>query len=121
MMSSTTAIASTSNLTPSDTRSPSTASTPTANAMSVAIGIAQPGRGIATAGEQHEHDRRRDRPGHGRERRKRRGPPVAQLAVDELTLDLQSDDEEEHRHQAVVDPVLQVLVDAQHVHVRRPQ
>ena len=30
---------------------------------------------------------------------------VAQLAVDQLALDLQPDDEEEHGHQPVVDPV----------------
>ena len=34
----------------------------------------------------------------------RRGQ-VEQLAIEELALDLQPDHEEEHRHQAVVDPV----------------
>jgi hypothetical protein len=42
MMSSTIATVSRNNLTPEDTRSPSRASTPTANAMSVAAGMAQP-------------------------------------------------------------------------------
>jgi hypothetical protein len=33
------------------------------------------------------------------------------VPVDELTLDLEGDDEEEDRHQAVVDQVLQILLD----------
>ncbi len=36
---------------------------------------------------------------------------VAQVTVDHLTLDLEPDDEEEDRHQAVVDHVLDVLVE----------
>ena len=42
---------------------------------------------------------------------------VAQLADDELALDLQPDDEEEDRHQPVVDPVAQVEVQRR----RRPR
>ena len=37
--------------------------------------------------------------------RERHGPPIAELADDELALDLHPDDEEEHRHQQVVDDV----------------
>ena len=35
----------------------------------------------------------------------------AQVAVDDLSLDLERDQEEEQGHQAVVDPVAEVLVD----------
>ena len=41
------------------------------------------------------------------DRRERGAARLAQLAVDELALDLEPDDEEEERHQAVVDPLLQ--------------
>jgi hypothetical protein len=51
----------------------------------------------------------------------RGGATVAQLAPGELALDLQPDDEEEQRHQAVVDPVLQVLVNPGDVHVGGPE
>ena len=37
--------------------------------------------------------------------------PVAQLADHELALDLHADDEEEERHQQVVDHVAEVLVE----------
>ena len=40
----------------------------------------------------------------GRERRDRRVPPVSQGAGDELTLELEADDEEEHRQQPVRRP-----------------
>ena len=36
---------------------------------------------------------------------------VTQLAVDELALDLEPDDEEEDGHQPVVDPLVQVEVE----------
>ena len=39
-------------------------------------------------------------------------PPLAQLAQVELALGLEPDDEEEERHQALVDPVAQVVRDA---------
>ena len=38
---------------------------------------------------------------------------IAQLALDQLALDLQADDEEEQRHQAVVDPLLEREVERQ--------
>ncbi len=54
------------------------------------------------------------RPDHARERSDRghrRGTPVAQLSERELTPDLEADDVEEPRHQAVVHPVLEIEVD----------
>ena len=73
-------------------------------AMSVAIGIAHPADAVAAGVdgevEQAGHDHPADR-GDGREGG---APRLAQLAVDELALDLQPDDEEEDRHQPVVDP-----------------
>ena len=66
-----------------------------------------------TAADDRGVDRRRDdHPADRGEHRQRRGPTILQLAGDELALDLEADDEEEQRHQAVVDEVLQVLVDA---------
>ena len=90
-------------------RPPSSASTPTANAMSVAIGMPHPSAPVA-AGVEREVDQRRARPCRRARRRPaaRRAARLAQLALDELALDLEADDEEEDRHQAVVDPVLQV-------------
>ncbi len=74
-----------------------------------------PARGPVTAGRveghvergRHHHaaDRRHDR--------QRGGPGVAQVAVDQLVLDLEPDHEEEDHHQGVVDPVLQGLVEMQ--------
>ena len=111
-MSSTMASASRNSLSDDGTRSPSRLSTPTAIAMSVAIGMPQPSRPV-TAGVDGEVDQRRDdHPADGGDRRHRRLPAVAQLAVDQLALDLQADDEEEDRHQPVVDPLPQVELDA---------
>ena len=92
-------------------RRPSRPSTPTAKAMSVAIGMPQPGAAVAAAGDQqvdpgrHQHAADRGHDG------QRRGLGVAQVAVHELVLDLQPDDEEEDHHQGVVDPVLQRLLE----------
>ena len=44
--------------------------------------------------------------------RRRQTPPLTQFAHVELAPDLEADDEEEERHQAVVDPVAQVQLDA---------
>ena len=49
----------------------------------------------------------------GRDRRQRRLPTRRQLAAQQLALDLQADQEEEDRHQAVVDPQQQRLVERQ--------
>ena len=77
--------------------------------MSVAAGIAQPDS-LGGAGRDGEEDRRREHDAADRgDRRQRRGASLAQLAGDELALDLEADDEEEQRHQPVVDPMPQVL------------
>ena len=106
-------------------RSPGSAGTPSARA-------ARAGRaGPATASGEGDVGRRRDRPAAARRpiarveqrdrspagtacRRARRRPaappaPGGQLAREDLALDLQPDQQEEHRHQAVVDPVRQRL------------
>ena len=84
---------------------PTTASTARANAMSVAVGIAQP-RGVA-APAPVDQDVQQRRHGHAADRRGDRdgGPPgVAQVAGDELALELEPGDEEEDRQQAVRRP-----------------
>jgi hypothetical protein len=78
---------------------------PTAKAMSVAIGTPQPTiegwpevePGVDGRRHQHAAERPRDRQGGAL--------PAGELADQQLALDLEADDEEEHRHQAVVDPV----------------
>ena len=55
--------------------------------------------------------RRDDHAAERGERRQRDCTPVAELADDELALDLHPDDEEEQRHQQVVDDVREVLVE----------
>ena len=89
------------------TRVPSRASTPIAKAMSVAAGIAQPRaqRRIAAG------DAEIDQGGHAMPAAaaisgSRRRSQVGEIAVEELALDLQPDEQEEQRHQAVVDPEL---------------
>ena len=59
---------------------------------------------IDECGEDHAHD--------GGSHGERDLAQVAQLATDELPLELQSYDKEEHGHQAVVDPVLKREVEA---------
>jgi hypothetical protein len=78
-----------------------------AKAMSVAAGMAQPraGRDGLARGEIDER-----RGGHARERgQHRQAPPprIGQRAVDDLALDFETHDEEEQRHQPVVDPRVQ--------------
>ena len=95
-------------------RRPSTPSTPTAKAMSVAIGIPQPAAAVAAGRVEGEVERgRHHHPADRGHDRQRGGPGVAQVAVDQLVLDLQPDHEEEDHHQRVVDPVLQRLVEVQ--------
>ena len=113
-MSSTIASVSSSTFTAGGTRLPSRATTPSAKAMSVAIGMPQPLRSVAAGVEREEDRGGHDHPAERGHRRQRDGAPVAQLAGDELALDLHPDDEEEHRHQQVVDDVAEVLVE----HVR---
>ena len=96
------------------TRGPSSASTPTANAMSVAIGIAQPSSPLPPSVDGHEE--RAPGPPCRRARRSAGSAArltVAQLAGHELALDLEPDDEEEHRHERVVHPVHQRLGDGE--------
>ena len=77
----------------------------TAKAMSVAVGIAQPciaaesprfQAAKTAAGDEHSAHRGDDR--------QRRPPDVAEVACDELALELQPGDEEEDREQAVGRP-----------------
>ena len=110
-MSSTIASVSSSTLTPAGTRAPSSATTPRANAMSVAIGMPHPS-GPGAAGVEGEEDAgRHDHPAERGDRRQGDRPAVAELADDQLALDLHPDDEEEHRHQQVVDEVAEVLLE----------
>ena len=88
------------------------ASTPSANAVSVDIAAPQPCAPRAARVER-EVDRDRDR--HAAERGEHRDgqpPPLAQLPLVELALGLEADDEEVERHQALVDPLAQVEGDA---------
>ena len=89
--------------------SPSRLTTPTAMAMSVAIGMPQPSR-AGPAGVDRDVDRAPARacPPTAAIGGQRRPARLAQLALDELPLDLQPDDEEEDRHQPVVDPLRRV-------------
>ena len=92
---------------------PRTASTASANAMSVAIGTAQPCGAPGSArdgevdsgGDDHAADR-------GDHRQHGLGGP-AQLADDELALELEAGDEEEDRQQPVRRPGGQVEVEVQ--------
>ena len=65
-----------------------------------------------TAVEREIDERRRDDAADRGDDRRRQTPPLAQLAHVELAPDLEADDEEEERHQAVVDPVAEVQRDA---------
>ena len=86
-------------------RLPSSARTPIAKAISVAAGIAQPrcepgiGAGDAEKDQRRHRSCRTPRRSSGRRRR-----PRSRGAVEELALDLQADEQEEKRHQPVVDP-----------------
>ena len=72
-----------------------------------------PALGRVVAGVEGEVDRDRDdHPAEGGEHRQGQAAALAQLADVELAPHLEPDDEEEERHQAVVDPVAQVLGDA---------
>ena len=110
-MSSTIASVSSSGFSLGDACDAARASTPSAKAMSVAIGIPHP-RPVSPppaigevdqGGRHHAADRGHDRQGGHAE------PP--QLARDDLALDLEADHEEEQRHQPVVDPEVQILVE----------
>ena len=65
-----------------------------------------PGR-LPAGVEEEEEERRRDHPAQGRRHRQDRLVEGGQPAHHHLPLDLEPDDEEEDRHQEVVDPVVQ--------------
>jgi hypothetical protein len=95
------------------TARPSTAHTPIAKLISVAEGIAQPRSASALprfqrhidGGRHHETPDRRDH-------RQRRLPHTCERALAGLALDLEADEQEEDRHQPVVDPMLERLGEA---------
>ena len=69
-----------------------------------------PPLGRALAGVEGEVDRDRDdHPADGRQHRQGEPAALAELADVELAPHLEPDDEEEERHQAVVDPIAEVL------------
>ena len=80
-----------------------TARTASAKAMSVAVGIAQP-RGTGAAGERQVEHRRHDHAADGRGDRHDGALGVAQVAGDELPLQLEPGDEEEDRQEPVGGP-----------------
>ena len=94
------------------TRRPSSASTPSENAISVADGIAQPeaAPGIVPGGGEIDQ-RRHDHPAERGAGRQQRLPRLGELAVEQLALDLEPDQQKEDRHQPVVDPQQQRLLD----------
>ncbi len=75
-----------------------------------------PQRRRIAAIDRHIDQRRHQHAPDGGDGRKRRLAPARQLPLDHLALDLAADDQEEQRHQPVVDPEQQRLVD-----VQRPQ
>ena len=120
-MSSTIAIVRSRSFIPAETRERRSASTPTANAMSVAAGIAQPLASGVPAQMARKIAAGSDDAAQRGEHRERRRAALAQLTESELALDLQADDEEEDRHQRVVDPVAQVELEHAEVELARPQ
>ena len=112
-MSSAIAKASRNNFAPLGTLDPRRATMPTANAMSVAIGIPHPRRASPPS-----PDVKRTYiaagitiPPRGRHHRKGGCFGIAQFADDEFSLYLQANHKEEDRHQAVVDDLVDGLVE----------
>ena len=69
----------------------------------------RPAPGGRLAGVEREVDeRRRQHPSDGGEDRRRDPAPFPQLSHVELTADLEADDEEEERHESVVDPAAEI-------------
>ena len=105
--------------------SPSKARTPRAKAMSVAIGISPPGRTLRPGVDGDVDQRGQHRSAQGRGHGQRRAPHGGELAHEDLALYLEADDQEEHRHQPVVDPVGEVLGEREvahpHAQLRVPQ
>ena len=112
--SSTTAIESSSTRTPDGQRGPTSASTPSANAMSVATGIAHAPSSRGRAARDGERDERgHDHAADGGEDRQRGGAAVGQFADDQLALELEPGDEEEDGQQPVRGPVAERQVQVQ--------
>ena len=76
--------------------------------MSVPITMPQPARLGRPAGEREVDQRGSDHPADRGDDRRGEPATLAQLAHVELAADLEPDDEEEERHQPVVDPVPQI-------------
>ncbi len=68
---------------------------------------------LPSAGNQQEDQHRKDDAPRRCRNGQRRHLGLSQIADHDLALDLQRNHEEEDRHQAVVDPVLKVLLDAE--------
>ena len=108
--SSTTAIVDSSSFIPNGTREPSNARMPSAKAISVAVGMAQPRSAMAIALVHDPVQNRRHR--HAADRAQHRQQHLfaaGELAAERLALDFQRHQQEEHRHQPVVDPVFGAL------------
>ena len=84
------------------------ARTPSAKAMSVAIGMPQPPGSGPDGLSARKSSGGYDHAAHGCDDRQRRLTAILQLAEQQLALDLEADDEEEDRHQPVVHPVPKV-------------
>ena len=97
----------------------SSARTPTANAMSVAMGMPQPSAPSDPPAMARKITAGVIMPPERRGRRQQGSARRRQLAMHQLALDLQPGEEEEQRHQAVVHPLLQVQVDLEDVRVNR--
>ncbi len=95
------------------TRSPSRASTPTAKAMSVAIGMPQPRAPSPPALKARKSAAGRTMPPSAAMAGRATSRDSESWPTDELALDLQAHNEEEQRHQPVVDPVAEVLGDVE--------
>ena len=92
---------------PSGRRFPAKVTTPTANAMSVATGMPQPFAPGAAVVDEREDEGGHQHPAQRGERRQGGGTRVAELAEEELALDLEPGEEEEQRHRGVVHPAPQ--------------
>ena len=112
-MSSTTTTVSMKARSRSGKRGPTSASRPSANAVSVDIATPQPCADERPALNAQVDRDRDDHPGRAPPANGQgEAPPLAQLAEVELAPRLEADDEEEERHQAAVHPVAQVERDA---------
>ena len=89
-------------------RRPISASTPSTKAVSLAMTTPHP----LPPADRGEDQRRQDHPAQRGQHGDRDAAALAQLAHVELAADLQPDDEEEQRHEAVVDPAPEVHVQA---------